>query len=210
MPPNDRPAAPSIDAPDTAASAVLAGQSGIRAPRQAGVAAFDTAIGRCAVVWNDVGLVGVQLPEASPQALQARLRDRFPDAREADPPEAIAQAIGAIGALLRGEPADLSGIVLDLSTVPPFHRDVYRLARAIAPGMTATYGELATRLGDPGLARAVGHALGRNPFAIVVPCHRVLAAGGRSGGFSAQGGVRTKLRLLDIERAQVPGTSTLF
>jgi methylated-DNA-[protein]-cysteine S-methyltransferase len=109
---------------------------------------------------------------------------------------------------LRGapnQPADLSNIQLDMEGVPPFHRRVYEVARAIAPGNTRTYGEIATRLGDPGAARAVGQALGHNPFAPVVPCHRVLAAGGRSGGFSANGGVATKLRMLQIERASFNG-----
>ena len=113
-----------------------------------------------------------------------------------------------IVALLRGKPnapADLSHIALDMEGVPPFHRRVYELARGIAPGTTLTYGEIATCLGDPGSARAVGQALGHNPFAPVVPCHRVLAAGGRSGGFSANGGVATKLRMLQIERASFGG-----
>ncbi len=102
-------------------------------------------------------------------------------------------------------PVDLSNIVLDMHGVPPFHQRVYALARGITPGETLTYGEIALRLGDSGLARAVGQALGHNPFAPVVPCHRVLAAGGRAGGFSANGGVDTKLRLLQIERARING-----
>ena len=99
--------------------------------------------------------------------------------------------IAAIAALLRGEPVDLSGTVLDESRVPEFHRRVYEIARAIPPGRTLTYGEIAERLGEPGAARAVGQALGENPFPIVVPCHRVLAANGKLGGFSAPGGTAT-------------------
>jgi methylated-DNA-[protein]-cysteine S-methyltransferase len=100
---------------------------------------------------------------------------------------------------------DLSNVVLDMDGVPPFHQRVYALARRLLPGETVTYGELARRLGDPGAARAVGQALGANPFAPVVPCHRVLAASGRAGGFSANGGVSTKLRLLLIERTRFNG-----
>ncbi len=100
--------------------------------------------------------------------------------------------------------------MLDLEQVPPFHRRVYEVARTIPPGSTLTYGEIASRLGEPRLARDVGQALGRNPFAIVVPCHRVVAAGGKTGGFSAGGGVRTKLRMLAIEGAPAAGTIPLF
>ncbi|MCC7547636.1 MAG: methylated-DNA--[protein]-cysteine S-methyltransferase [Burkholderiales bacterium] len=161
---------------------------------------FDTAVGRCAIAWSDAGLVAVQLPEASEAHACARLKARFGNAVEAAPDEAASRAAGAISALLRGEPAELSGIVLDLARVPDFHRRVYVVARDIAPGQTLTYGELAARVGAPGAARAVGQAMGRNPFPIVVPCHRVLAAGGRVGGFSAHGGIATKLRLLGIEQ----------
>ena len=106
-----------------------------------------------------------------------------------------------ITALLRGEPCDLGSIDLDMSDVPEFHCRVYAVARTIPPGRTLTYGDVAARLGEPGAARAVGQALGRNPFAIIVPCHRVVAAGGRLGGFSAGGGAVTKRRILAIEGA---------
>jgi methylated-DNA-[protein]-cysteine S-methyltransferase len=141
----------------------------------------------------------VQLPEARVAATRARLQQRFPGAREAAPPPAMRRAQIEIAALLRGAPSDLGALALDMDGLPPFHRRVYESARTIAPGATLSYGELAARLGSPGAARAVGQALGRNPFAIVVPCHRVLAAGGKVGGFSANGGVTTKLRLLAIE-----------
>lgn len=167
-------------------------------------ALFDTAVGRCALAWSDAGLVAVQLPEASAAHAHQRLQQRFPGAAEATPGDAVAGAISAIVSLLEGGQADLAGIPLDLSRVPQFHRRVYAEARAIAPGHTLTYGELAARVGAPGAARAVGQAMGRNPFPIVVPCHRVLAAGGRVGGFSAHGGIATKLRLLGIEQAH-PG-----
>ena len=169
-----------------------------------GFALFDTAIGRCGIAWGARGVVGVQLPEAREVETRARLLRRFPDAREAPPPPDVQRAIDGIVALLRGEASDLSAVALDMERVPPFDRRVYELARTIPPGATLSYGEIAARLGAPDAARAVGQALGRNPFALVVPCHRVLAAGGQLGGFSANGGVTTKLRLLAIEGAQ-PG-----
>jgi methylated-DNA-[protein]-cysteine S-methyltransferase len=119
------------------------------------------------------------------------------------PPPEIQRAVDAIVSHLDGEPTDLSFIPLDLDGVPDFHRRVYEVARTIPPGSTLSYGEIATRLGDPGSARAVGQALGRNPFVLVVPCHRVLAARGKTGGFSAHGGTATKLTLLAIEGAQL-------
>ena len=175
-----------------------------------GFTLFDTAIGRCGIAWGGRGIVGVQLPEAHSAATRARLLRRFPAARETPPPGDIRLAVDAITALLGGERRDLSALALDMDRVPAFHRRVYEVARAIPPGSTRSYGEIAAALGEPGSARAVGQALGRNPFAIVVPCHRVLAAGGRAGGFSATGGVTTKLRMLAIEGARLNGQETLF
>ena len=169
---------------------------------------FETAIGHCGIAWGPQGLTGVQLPEADAAATRARMRGRFPRVPEVAPPPSVRDAITRIAALLRGErsePADLSDIVLDLTGVPAFHQRVYALARRMAPGETMTYGEMARRLGEPGAARAVGQALGHNPFAPVVPCHRILAASGGAGGFSAAGGIRTKLHLLEIEGAQFGG-----
>ncbi len=175
-----------------------------------GVAVFDTAIGACGVAWGPDGLVGVQLPEGRTANTRARLLRRFPGAAEAPPPPPIQDAIASIAALLRGERADLSGIALDLSSVREFHRRVYEVARSIPPGSTLTYGEIAARLGDRLSAQAVGQALGANPFPIVVPCHRVLAAGGKLGGFTARGGLTTKLDLLTIEGVQAAPPPTLF
>ncbi len=169
-----------------------------------GFVLFDTPIGRCGVVWGARGIVGLQLPEADVRATRARVQRRFPDAREAAPPAAIAEITRAIATLLAGAAVDLSTVALDLEGVPDFHRRVYAAARAIAPGRTLTYGEIAARIGAPGAARAVGRALGQNPFPIVVPCHRVVAAGNKSGGFSADGGVATKLRMLRLEGAATP------
>jgi methylated-DNA-[protein]-cysteine S-methyltransferase len=175
-----------------------------------GFALFDTAIGRCGIAWGERGLVGVQLPETSETRTRARLRRRFRDAREAPPPPPVQHAIEGIVALLGGEATDLSAVALDMDGVPPFDRRVYEVARTIPAGATLAYGDIAARLGAPGEARAVGQALGQNPFPLVVPCHRVLAAGGKVGGFSAHGGIATKLRLLSIERARTSAAPTLF
>lgn len=175
-----------------------------------GFALFDTAIGRCGVAWGERGIAGVQLPEAGERETRARMLQRFPAAGEAAPPPEVQRVIDRIVALLRGEASDLSTIGLDMDQVPAFHRRVYEAARAIPPGMTLSYGDIAARVGAPGAARAVGQALGRNPFPIVVPCHRVLAAGGKIGGFSAQGGIATKRRMLAIEGAQLNGPTPLF
>ena len=175
----------------------------------AGFTLFDTAIGRCGIAWGPGGLLGVLLPETRESGTRARLARLHPRAVESTPPDWVRPAIEAIAALVGGQPRDLSGIAIDMAAVPAFHRRVYEVARTIPPGSTLTYGEIADRLGSRGLSRAVGQALGRNPFPIVVPCHRVLAAGGRVGGFSAAGGITTKLRLLTIEGGR-PETGTLF
>ena len=171
-------------------------------------ALFPTPIGHCAVAWSARGLTGVQLPEQDEAATRARMGRRFPQCHEGVAPPQVQEAILDVVALLSGAPrvpVDLSSVVLDMDGVPPFHQRVYVLARRLVPGETVTYGELARRLSDPGAARAVGQALGANPFAPVVPCHRVLAADGRAGGFSANGGISTKLQLLLIERARFNG-----
>ena len=174
-----------------------------------GFALFETAIGSCAIVWNERGVVGVEFPQKSERATRDRLRRRFANAGEAEPPVEIKRVIGDIVALLAGEPRDLGYVKLDTGKLSDLQRCVYEIARTIPAGSTLTYGEIATRLGDRLLARDVGQALGENPFPIIVPCHRVLAAGGKLGGFSAPGGTRAKLRLLAIEGAQ-PGGPTLF
>jgi methylated-DNA-[protein]-cysteine S-methyltransferase len=173
-----------------------------------GCAVFDTEIGTCGIVWNSRGIAGVQLPEATAAATRSRTLRRFPSAVDETPPPEIERAIEAIRALLRGESSDLSGVELDLEGVPEFARSVYDVTRTIAPGRTLTYGEIAKRVGIPRDAREVGKALGDNPFPIIVPCHRVVAADGRMHGFSGTGGVKTKLRMLEIEGYElVPGPS---
>ena len=175
-----------------------------------GFALFDTEIGCCGIAWGAHGVVGVQLPERHDRATRDRLRRRFPDASEATPPSDIQQAIDSIIALLRGEARDLSYITLDMDGIPPFRQSIYAVLRGIPAGATLSYGDIAAALGDRAAARDVGEAMGKNPFPIIVPCHRVLAAGGKVGGFSAAGGVTTKLRLLNIEGARVGEAPTLF
>ena len=166
-------------------------------------AIFDTAIGRCGIVWGERGINAVQLPMSNEDKTRARIRQRHGDLAEAPPPREVQSAIDGIVELLAGKPNDLSDVVLDLDDVPEFNRGVYDIARTIPPGKTMTYGDIAKRLGGVELSRDVGQALGRNPCPIVVPCHRVLAAGGKPGGFSANGGVVTKLKMLAIEGAVV-------
>lgn len=171
---------------------------------------FDTAIGRCAIAWAVRGIVAVQLPQPSEAQTRVRLKQRYLDLEEAAPPAAVQHAIERIVALLQGVPADLSEIDLDLNDCPDFNRQVYAIARSIPPGSTRTYGDIAKQLGGVELSRQVGTALGQNPCPILVPCHRVLAAGGKPGGFSANGGVVTKLKMLAIEGAAVNYTPSLF
>jgi methylated-DNA-[protein]-cysteine S-methyltransferase len=143
------------------------------------------------------------------------LRRRFPDAVEREPSPEMEKVIERIRDLLAGGRDDLADIPLDLDGQPAFNLRVYAIARAINPGDVSTYGEVARAMGEPGAAQAVGKALGENPWPIVVPCHRVLAAsqgknGVGMGGFSAPGGAETKARLLTIERARTSETPTLF
>jgi len=175
-----------------------------------GYTLFETAIGACGIAWSERGIVALQLPEADEAATRARLLRRSPDIAEAAPPPDVQRAVDAIQALLRGERVDLSPVALDLEAVPEFNRQVYAIARTIPAGETLTYGEIAKRLGDAQFARDVGQALGQNPVAVIVPCHRVLGADRKPGGFSAGGGVRTKLKILSIERAHIGGTRDLF
>jgi len=175
-----------------------------------GYSVFSTAIGECAVAWSANALTAVQLPEGDAAAAHARMRRRFPNASASEPPAFAREAIADIRALVAGERRDLTGVPLDMERLSAFAREVYAIARAIPPGETMTYGEIAARLGDPAAARAVGEAMGQNPYPIVVPCHRVLAAGGKLGGFSAHGGAATKLRLLEIEGAAIGEPAPLF
>lgn len=160
----------------------------------AGQLAFETALGTCGVRWGELGITQVLLPPARELGDAER-------SGTADLPKAIGAAIYGIAALLGGERRDLRTIVLDERALDEFQRRVYAATREIGPGETASYGEIARAIGAPQEARAVGAALGRNPFPVVVPCHRVLAADGTLHGFSAPGGLGTKRRMLEIEGA---------
>jgi methylated-DNA-[protein]-cysteine S-methyltransferase len=169
---------------------------------------FDTALGRCGLAWGPRGIAAVELPGRDDASLRRRIRRALPGARQAVPPHAIQEAIDAIVALLAGEPDHaLDAVALDMDEVPEFNRRVYDAARRIPAGSTLSYGAVAERIGEPGSAQAVGQALGSNPFPVIVPCHRVLAADGSLRGFSAPGGIETKRRMLAIEGA---GPPTLF
>ena len=159
---------------------------------------FDTRAGPLRLRWNERGLVAIEMPELSPRELRAALLKQGDEA-----PPFVGEAARLLKAHLAGDAQDLSLLPLDLSVLAPFQQAVYQAVRALPPGRTATYGEIADRLGKPGASRAVGQALGRNPFLIAVPCHRVLAAGGAAGGFSAPGGVVTKQRLLALEGVHI-------
>ncbi len=175
-----------------------------------GYTVFDTTIGRCGVAWGDAGVLGVHLPEAREIDTRRRLFQLFPDARELRPPAEIQSAIDGIAALLRGKAADLSGVRLDMSAIPPFNGRVYEFARTIPRGETMTYGEVAARLKASGAAHSVAQALSRNPFMLIVPCHRVLEAGRYADRISPNGGSISKRRLLSIEGAVSPNAKTLF
>ena len=163
---------------------------------------FDTAIGTCGLAWSDAGIVRFQLPEADPAATRARLSDL---AAEGPPPRWVAEVIARVQRHLAGDLQDLSAVRVDLSRVPAFHAKVYAVLRTIPPGSTVTYADLARAAGSPGAVRAVGQSMAKNPVPVLVPCHRVLGANGRPGGFSAYGGVATKARLLATEgRAIAP------
>ena len=164
-----------------------------------GFTLFDTPIGSCGIAWRGDTVVGVQLPEADADTTRARLRRRFPEAGEIPPPARLRAVVDAIVGFLEGADSDLAAVPLDMTGVPAFHRRVYEVVRTIPAGSTLSYGDVAAQLGSPRAARAVGTAMTRNPFPLVVPCHRVLAAGGRIGGYSAAGGLATKRRLLAIE-----------
>ena len=174
------------------------------------VAVADTALGAVAVVWGESGIVGLLLPERDRAALDRRMARRFPDALPAEAEGPVRDAIGRIVDLLAGRDAAFDDTPVDLAATPDFDRRVYGVARTIRRGQTLTYGAVAAAIGDRNAAREVGAALGRNPVPVIVPCHRVLPATGRAGGFSAPGGTATKLRLLALEGAAPGGQPDLF
>ena len=175
-----------------------------------GFAIFDTGIGRCGIAWGYLGILGVQLPEAREIETRRRLFQLYPDARESRPPLNTEIAIEGIVALLRGELADLSDVTLDMTGIHAFNQRVYEFTRRIPRGETRTYDEVAASLRLSSAVHSVAQAFARNPFVIIVPCHRVLEAGGYADKISPHGGVISKRRLLSIEGAGSPSSKTLF
>jgi len=177
----------------------------ISTPSQERYCLFQTALGPFGIAWSDQGLSRLQLPEADRAATEKRLRG---SASPGETPPWAEQVIAEVRRYLAGERVDFASIAIDLADVGEFRRAVYEAARAVGWGQTASYGELARRIGFPWGARAVGQALARNPVPLVVPCHRILTHDRRIGGFSAYGGTLTKQRLLTLEGVQV-GTPLL-
>jgi methylated-DNA-[protein]-cysteine S-methyltransferase len=175
-----------------------------------GYSIFDTALGRCGIAWGDLGVAGVQLPEAREIDTLRRLFQLYPDARELRPPPNAEIAIEGIVALLRGADSDLSDVTLDMTGIPAFNQRVYAFARTIRRGETRTYAEVASSLRASGAVYSVAQAIGRNPFMIIVPCHRVLEAGHYADKISPNGGAISKRRLLSIEGTQTTTSKTLF
>lgn len=166
---------------------------------------FETALGSCGLAWSATGVTRLQLPERNRRATEERLRSGSAMVRAQVAPRAIARLIEALQSYFEGHAVDLRGVELDLDRASPFHRKVYEAARGIDWGRTSSYGRLASEVGAPGAARAVGQAMARNPVPIIIPCHRVLASGARMGGFSAYGGTLTKKRLLALEGIDLDG-----
>jgi O-6-methylguanine DNA methyltransferase len=172
-----------------------------------GYALFETTLGSCAIAWAKAGITHILLPQRSRAALRRTIAERCGPLSEEPPPVRVRKAVALVQRHLRGEPIHYDAGMLDLSGMPPFRRSVYQALLRTRTGETVSYGELAKRAGSPKAARAVGQAMAHNPLPIVVPCHRVLAAGGKAGGFSAYGGVVTKSKLLAIEGVELDSGS---
>ncbi len=172
---------------------------------QAAYRLFETPLGACGIAWSERGNQPVvtffQLPEATAEIAESRIARNAGARKASAPPADIARIIARVVRHLRGELQDFRDIAVDLEDVEPFAKRVYEIAREIPPGETRTYGDIAKAIGQPYAAQAVGQALGSNPIPLIIPCHRVLAIGGRLGGFSAPGGFATKEKLLEIEGA---------
>ena len=170
---------------------------------------FSTSLGACAIAWDRASIIATSLPDATEGVTLRRVTERT-GATKAVPPPWVLAVVERIEALLNGERVDLSEVPCTFGDAEPLYREIYAITRRIPPGTTTTYGAIAAELGDTNLARSVGQAMGRNPIPIIVPCHRVIGADGKLVGFSADGGVSMKLRMLEIERARIGDTPTLF
>jgi methylated-DNA-[protein]-cysteine S-methyltransferase len=163
-----------------------------------GYCLIATAFGPVGLAWSALGLVRLQLPDDTAALTRARLLSGI-EAAEGHPSDALTDGVGKLQRYFAGVPTDFSAVPLDLSGVLPFPRRLYEEMLTLRWGETLTYGELAGRVGAAGAAQAVGQAMGANPIPVIIPCHRVLASQNKLGGFSAPGGGRTKLRLLEME-----------
>jgi methylated-DNA-[protein]-cysteine S-methyltransferase len=175
-----------------------------------GYAIFDTGVGRCGIVWSDAGIVAVQLPEPRELETRRRLLRLYPEAREMPPPPMVAIAIDGIANVLRGRDADFSDITLDMESVYLFNQRVYEFARTIPRGETRTYDEVANAMRRTGAEFSVAQAIAKNPFMIIVPCHRVLEAGHYADKISPNGGTISKRHLLSIEGTRPIASKSLF
>lgn len=165
---------------------------------------FETALGFCGIAWNEIGVARFQLPAATAVTTEHNLLRRLPHARPGVPPEEISAVVSAAQRYFAGEHLDFSEVRLDLADQDEFFARIYAATRRVGWGCTTTYGTLAKELGaGPEAARAVGQAMARNPVPLIIPCHRVLAAGGKVGGFSAPGGTTAKMRMLELEGVQL-------
>jgi methylated-DNA-[protein]-cysteine S-methyltransferase len=165
---------------------------------------FETAGGFCGIAWNDRGVTRFQLPTRRAESTERALMRHAPGAKPGEPSPEVAEAVAAVKRYFEGEEIDFSGVALDLEDQDAYFKQIYAAARRVGWGHTTTYGTLAKQLGaGPEAARDVGAAMANNPVPLIIPCHRVLAAGGKVGGFSAPGGSAAKLRMLELEGVRV-------
>jgi methylated-DNA-[protein]-cysteine S-methyltransferase len=161
---------------------------------------FETVGGFCGIAWSNAGITRFQLPTRSAEATEPILRRRVPGAEPGAPTPEVVEAVAAVKRYFEGEETDFSGFKLDLGEQDALFKQIYAAARRVGWGHTTTYGTLAKEVGaGPEVARDVGEAMAKNPVALIIPCHRVLAAGGKVGGFSAPGGSAAKIRMLELE-----------
>ena len=165
---------------------------------------FETAGGFCGIAWSSIGITRFQLPTRSPEATTRILLRRLPGAEAGTPTPSVSEAIATVKRYFEGEETDFSGVRIDLGEQDAFFKQIYAAARRVGWGRTTTYGALAKEIdAGPEAARDVGQAMAKNPVPLIIPCHRVLAAGGKVGGFSAPGGSAAKIRMLELEGVHV-------
>jgi len=168
---------------------------------------FETAMGFCGIAWSERGICRFMLPMNAPGPTEERMTRPLENSLPAEPVGLAADVVAAARRYFAGEREDFSAYPVDLEGVDPFRRAIYQAARRLGYGETTTYGGLAADAGFPHAARETGVALGRNPLPLIIPCHRILAAGGKLGGFSAPGGTATKQKMLALENASSPNAA---